>query len=129
MMPLPKTRPRTRRRPSPAHHRRRAAVLLLLCAVWMLVTSTHSPADTGGAIEAVATLPQVIGNITAWVVGILAAVATMYLTIGGLRYVMAGGDPGEVERAKSALRSALWGYGLAMVAPALVSVLRGLVGA
>ena len=34
--------------------------------------------------------------------GILAGLATLFLTLGGVRYVMAGGDPGEVERAKTA---------------------------
>ena len=36
--------------------------------------------------------------------------ATMFLTIGGLRYLMAGGEPGEVEKAKGALKSACTGY-------------------
>jgi Type IV secretion system pilin len=43
--------------------------------------------------------------------------ATLFLTIGGLRYLMAGGDPSEVERAKTALRSAAIDYGLAILAP------------
>ena len=46
----------------------------------------------------------------------------------GLRYLMAGGDPGEVERAKTALRSAAIGYGLAILAPVIVTVLKSLVG-
>ena len=129
MTPIPKNRPRSHRRASPVHRRRRAGLVLLISAVWMFVTSTHSPAATSTSYEAVATLPEVVGNITAWVVSILAGVATMFLTIGGLRYAMAGGDPGEVEKAKSALKSALIGYALAMLAPVLVSVMQGLVGA
>jgi hypothetical protein len=70
----------------------------------------------------------VISNTTAWVVGILAAVATLFLTIGGLRYLMAGGDPAEVEKAKTALKSAAIGYGLAILAPVIVTVLKSLVG-
>jgi hypothetical protein len=35
----------------------------------------------------------------------------LFLAIGGLGYLMAGGDPGEVERAKIALRSVAIGYG------------------
>jgi hypothetical protein len=70
----------------------------------------------------------VISNTTAWVVGILAGVATLFLTIGGLRYLMAGGDPAEVEKAKTALKSAAIGYGLAILAPVIVTVLKSLVG-
>jgi len=47
---------------------------------------------------AVASIDQVVSNLTHWIVGILAGLATLFLTIGGLRYLMAGGDPGEVER-------------------------------
>ena len=81
-----------------------------------------------GGMLAAATIGQVIANTTAWLVGILAGVATLFLTIGGLRYLMAGGDPGEVEKAKTALRSAAIGYGLAILAPVIVTVLKSLVG-
>jgi hypothetical protein len=77
---------------------------------------------------AAASIAQVIGNTTAWIVGILAGVATLFLTIGGLRYLMAGGDPAEVEKAKTALKSAAIGYGLAILAPVIVTVLKSLVG-
>lgn len=80
-------------------------------------------------VVAVATLPQVIDNLRNWIVGILAGLATLFLTIGGLRYLMAGGDPGEVEKAKTALRSAAIGYGLAILAPIFVDILKGVVGA
>jgi hypothetical protein len=40
----------------------------------------------------------------------------------------AGGDPAEVEKAKTALRSAAIGYGLAILAPVIVTVLKSLVG-
>lgn len=52
----------------------------------------------------------------------------MFLTIGELRYLMAGGDPAEVERTKTALKSAAIGYGLAVLAPVVVTVLKSLVG-
>jgi hypothetical protein len=73
-------------------------------------------------------IPQVIDNLRNWIVGILAGLATLFLTVGGLRYLMAGGDPGEVESAKRALRAAATGYGLAVLAPVIVSVLKSVVG-
>jgi hypothetical protein len=78
---------------------------------------------------AVNSLPTVINNMTAWIVGILAAVATLFLTIGGTRYLMAGGDPSEVERAKGALKSAGIGYGLALLAPVILTILKNILGA
>jgi len=73
-------------------------------------------------------LPVIISNITTWIIGLLIGVATLFLTIGGLRYLAAGGDPTEVEKAKSALKSALIGYALAVLAPVLLAVVKGWIG-
>jgi hypothetical protein len=77
---------------------------------------------------AVYPLQTVIDNITGWIVSILAAVATLFLTIGGVRYLMAGGDPSEVERAKGSLKSAGIGYGLALLAPVFMIILKNILG-
>jgi hypothetical protein len=71
---------------------------------------------------------QVIGNTTLWLTGILAGLATLFLTLGGVRYLLAGGDPAEVEKAKTAVKSAAIGYALAILAPVIVTVLKSLVG-
>jgi hypothetical protein len=70
----------------------------------------------------------IIANITTWVTGLLIGVATLFLTIGGIRYLAAGGDPTEVDKAKSALKSALVGYALAILAPILLGVVKGWIG-
>ncbi|MET9076985.1 pilin [Streptomyces sp. NPDC004232] len=80
-------------------------------------------------VWAVADIPTVITNLRNWIVGILTGLATLFLTFGGLRYLMAGSDPGEVEAAKRGLKAAAIGYGLAILAPAVVTVLQGIVGA
>jgi len=46
-----------------------------------------------------------------------------------VQYLIAGGDPGGVEKAKTALKSAAIGYALAVLAPGLVSILQHIVGA
>jgi hypothetical protein len=74
-------------------------------------------------------LQDVVDNLRNWIVGIVAALATLFMTVGGLRYLMAGGDPGEVEAAKRALKAAAIGYGVVILAPVIVSVLEGIVGA
>lgn len=73
-------------------------------------------------------LAQVITNLTNWVTGFLVGLATLFLTIGGARYLASDGNPGEVERAKSALKSAAVGYALAVLAPILVAALKSIVG-
>ncbi|WP_107058863.1 pilin [Streptomyces sp. NRRL B-1347] len=87
-------------------------------------------ATDGGALLALAkSVNEVLDNIRNWIMGVLAGLATVFLTIGGVIYLMAGGDPGEVQRAKSAFKSAGWGYGIAALAPLVVEILKGIVGA
>jgi len=43
-------------------------------------------------------------------------------------YLLAGGDPGELERAKGTIKAALIGYALAVLAPVLVTVAQHIVG-
>jgi len=85
-------------------------------------------AAAGIPVLAANSVGQVINNTTIWLVGILAGLATLFLTIGGVRYLMAGGDPAEVQKAKIALRSAAIGYGLAVLAPVIVTILKSLTG-
>ena len=109
---------------------RRAA--LAVTATTLVVTAMV--VGVGGAAwaagpPAAPTLGSVIDSLRAWLVGLLAGLASLFLTLGGLRYMTAGGDPGQVERAKTALRSAAIGYALAVLAPVLVEILRSVVGA
>jgi heme/copper-type cytochrome/quinol oxidase subunit 2 len=71
---------------------------------------------------------DVISSVTGWIMGIIAVVATMFLVIGGLRYMAAGGDPAQVEQAKGNFKSALIGYALAVLAPVVLQVLQGILG-
>jgi hypothetical protein len=82
----------------------------------------------GPYVWAVADIPTVMSNLQSWILGLLAGLATLFLTFGGVRYLMAGGDPGEIEAAKRALKAAAIGYALAILAPVLVTVLQGIVG-
>lgn len=74
------------------------------------------------------TLGSVIDGLRNLLVGLMAGLATLFLTVGGVRYISAGGDPSQVEKAKVALRSAAVGYSLAALAPMLVNLLKGIVG-
>ena len=109
-----------------------AVLVLVVLAVVMFGAVASAPAhaqDTEIVLALAQSVDELLNNIRNWIVGILAGLATVFLTIGGARYTMAGGDPGEVERAREALRSAARGYALAALAPLIVEILKGLVGA
>lgn len=97
-------------------------------AALLVLVLLAGPAAFADGFVAAKTLGQVINGITGWLVGLLASVATLFLTIGGVRYLMAGGDPGEVGKAKDSLKYAAIGYGVAALAPALVTILKQLTG-
>jgi hypothetical protein len=77
---------------------------------------------------AAADLNQVISNMGTWITGLLAALATLLLMIGGVRYILASGDPSMHEKAKGAIRTALVGYALALLAPILTSIVKQIFG-
>jgi len=93
-----------------------------------LTAATPAHAETTHVLALAATLSDVLNNIRTWLMSILAGIAIAFGTWGGVRYLMAGGDPGEVEKAKSAFRNAGIGFALAALAPVLVAVLQGIVG-
>jgi hypothetical protein len=111
-----------------AHRRPAGRQLALTVCTLTTVMVWAAPAYAAGPDPATARLDTILANATAWLVGILAALATLFLTIGGIRYVMAGGDPGEVEKAKGAFKSAGLGYALAALAPLVVSIIKGILG-
>jgi hypothetical protein len=96
-------------------------------AAGTLVLLVGVPASAAPAPPpAVNDLPTVVDNLRFWIMGIIGAVATLFLCIGGARYLMAGGDPTEIERAKGSFKSAGIGYGLALLAPVILTILNSI---
>ncbi|MDG6104011.1 hypothetical protein Daura_23175 [Dactylosporangium aurantiacum] len=108
---------------------RAVVVAAVTASVTAVFVGTGEPAFAGEPVPlAVYDLPTVISNLTNTVTTLLAAVATLFLTLGGFRRVTAGGDPAEVEKSNQALRSAAIGYALAVLAPVLLTLLKSIVG-
>ena len=125
-------RPSGNRRPAPVA-RRRAWRHIGFGAVTVVALVLSAPAaafaDTGDPVVLAAnSLPQVINNLRLWLMGILAAVATLFLVLAGVYWATAGGDPAQIDKAKQAFRNALIGYGLAVLAPIFLQVVQGIVG-
>lgn len=108
--------------------RRTFVVVIGVVVVALFVPVSAAHADTV-VLALAGSVDQVLTNIRNWVMGILAGLATVFLSIGGVRRVMGGGDPGEQEKAKECFKAAAIGYGLAALAPLVVTVLKGIVGA
>ena len=94
----------------------------------LALTTTAALMTAPAALAAASDLNQVIDNLRVWITGLLAALATLLLMVGGVRYLLAAGDPGSHERAKGSIRASLIGYALALLAPVLVSIVQRIVG-
>jgi putative Mn2+ efflux pump MntP len=92
------------------------------------LTATVFVVMVSGPTYAASDLSQVIDSVRNWVAGLLAGLATLFLMVGGLRYLVAAGNRREMERGKEAMKSAVVGYVLAVMAPLLIDILRRMVG-
>lgn len=105
------------------------AALVVLTAVWSGSTAAANTVDSVHVVALVATVDEVLNNIRNLIMAVLAGAATVAVSIAFMRRLFSGGDPGEIEKSKVAFRSAAWGYGGAALAPLLVEILKGIVGA
>lgn len=110
---------------------RRIGLMAVHVVTVMLILSVPAAAiaDTGDSVVLAAnSLPQVIYNLRIFLIGICGGLATLFLVLAGVYWATAGGEPGQIDKAKGALRNALIGYGLAVLAPVLLQVVKGIVG-
>lgn len=107
---------------------RYAAVHLATTALMLSVPAAAYADPTGPTYLAANTLPTVISNLQTWIMGLLFAVATLFLILGGVYRVTAGGDPAQVDKSNTQFKNALIGYALAVLAPVLLQVVKGVVG-
>ena len=107
----------------------KVAVIAVAATATLLLAAGVASAAPPAAPPATYDLPTVIDHVRWWVCGIIGTVATLFLTIGGVRYLMASGDPSEIERAKGSFKSAGIGYALALLAPVIMTILSSIVQA
>jgi hypothetical protein len=114
---------------APRHGVARRAALITAVVVLMLVSAVGpAGAETTTVLAVVGSIKDAMTNVQIWLTGLLIVLATLMLTWGAVRYLAAGGEPGEVEKAKQSLKNAGKGYLLAVLAPVIVEILRQFVG-
>jgi H+/Cl- antiporter ClcA len=101
--------------------------VVVVAATATLLLAFADPAHAVAAIDT-SQLSTVLDNLRLALAGILAGLATIFLTIGAILYLAAGGDRRNVERGKQAMKSALIGFALAGLAPILIDIVRRVVG-
>jgi hypothetical protein len=116
---------------TPTRIRRIAVIATAALTILMTLApaaASAAPVPDQPMLFAVKDLHGVIDGLQTWIIGFLAALATLFFVIGGVRYMTAGGDPAEIERAKAAFKAAAVGYALAVLAPVLLTALQSILG-
>ncbi|GAB3456070.1 hypothetical protein GCM10027570_37230 [Streptomonospora sediminis] len=113
------------RRPKRRAAARGAAVTGVLVAATAVLLGGDGAAwaQGSGAEASTAEIREVVTRLRNVIVALASAVGTLFLTIAGLRGMLAGGDPSQVEAAKRAMSGAGIGYGVAILATVLMAVL------
>lgn len=92
-------------------------------------TSPANCAQTGvnnaGGTTQKTTLPDVIKTVINIIVYILGAISVIMIIIGGVRYVVSGGDSSAVKGAKDTILYAIVGLVIALLAYAIVNFVIG----
>lgn len=71
-----------------------------------------------------ADIVRILDGVRNLMVGLLIGLSIAALTYAGVRYVISGGDPMSIEKAKSAVKSAIVGFAIALLAPVLIGLVK-----
>jgi hypothetical protein len=104
-----------------------AVVATAIAALDTVALAQPTPPPGAPTDPGVTSIDEVVERMRVWLVGILFAVAGFFATVGGFRYAWSNGDPGEIDKAKSAFRNAGIGLAAAILAPLFVTIVAGFV--
>lgn len=74
------------------------------------------------------TLPQLLGSIMSNLMGIIAIVAVIFIVIGGIMYLVSGGNEAAITRAKKTIAGAVIGLAIALAAPTFLKEIYNILG-
>lgn len=79
-------------------------------------------------IEANLSVAEIINNITTWVVGLVGAIAVLFIIWGGFLYITAAGNKDQAEKAKKTITYAVIGVVIIVLAKVIISLVTGTAG-
>jgi hypothetical protein len=94
-----------------------AIVTVMLSGV--LIRTLHKPAE--GTTGALAEVPDVIGNATNILIGLIGAFTILMLIYAAFMYLTARGESGKIDKAHNAFRYALYGLVIGILAYAITN--------
>lgn len=98
--------------------------ILMFVSIGMIATLLN--ADAANALDGAVQTQNFIKNIIQILVGISAAIAVVFVVIGGLKYITSSGHPEKLENAKKTLLYSGIGLVVVLAAYALVDVVANM---
>ena len=71
---------------------------------------------------------EILNRVRDMLMLVIGSLSLVMLTVGGIRYVTAGGDKDGVNGAKHTVKHALLGLGVAILAPVLIQIIKTILG-
>ena len=87
----------------------------------VLIRTLHKPAE--GTTGYLSDVPNVIANASTILVGIIGAFTVLMFVYAGLMYILARGDTSKINKAHAAIRYAVYGLVIGLIAYGLVTTL------
>ena len=75
-----------------------------------------------------ASVTDILNRVRDMLMLVIGSLSLVMLTVGGIRYVMAGGDKEGIHSAKQTVTHALFGLGVAIAAPVLIQIIKSILG-
>ena len=73
-------------------------------------------------------ITDILNRVRDMLMLVIGSLSLVMLTVGGIRYVTAGGDKDGVNGAKQTVKHALLGLAVAILAPVLIQIIKTILG-
>ena len=85
----------------------------MISTIWSILAKIDP--KEAGVVEVNFSTGQIVGNVSSVAFGIAAAVAVLFIIIGGISYTASAGDPGKISKAKDTILYAVIGLVVVLV--------------
>ncbi|OGZ02237.1 MAG: hypothetical protein A2430_02300 [Candidatus Liptonbacteria bacterium RIFOXYC1_FULL_36_8] len=100
--------------------------ILTILILSPLVASAIAESGITGEAPKTLNIGTTISNVTNWLLGLLIAIALLFVVYAAFLYLLGGADSGNIDKAKSILISAAVAIAIGLGAKALETIVRSL---
>jgi len=95
--------------------------IIIVMSSGILMRMLHKPAE--GTSGTLAEVPEVIGNASNMLIGVIASFSVLMLIYAGLLYVTGKGDIEKIDKAHNAFKYSIYGVSIGILAYAITNII------